>query len=193
MAHITGITGGIGAGKSMVSRILRCMGFEVYDCDSEARRIMESSDTLKREIADCLGAECLSKEGALCRPAIARIIFADDSRRTWLNSRVHNLVREDIVRRSEACGEIPFFVESAIMRTSRLDVICDTLWIVNAPMHIRLGRACRRDGCAQQEIYARMESQASEYENLACPRIEVIVNDDDVPVLPQISRLLADL
>lgn len=190
---VIGITGGIGAGKSVVSRVLRCKGFTVYDCDSEARRLMEESDELKRDIACRLGGECLTPDGRLHRQAIASRIFGDDGHRRWLNSRVHAMVREDIAARAASHSDGTLFVESAIMRTSGLDLMCDAIWLVDAPTDLRLERACRRDGSDREAVLARMKSQASEFEDFACSSVATIENDGVTPLLPCIEELLEGL
>lgn len=189
MAFVIGITGGIGAGKSVVSRSLRCRGLAVYDCDSEARRIMEGSESLKREIACRFGDGCIGPDGSLCRPAIAGVVFADDAHRLWLNSRVHALVRDDISRRVAEAGDGVFFVESAIMKSSGLDRMCDAIWLVEAPLELRVRRACRRDGSARGAVMARIRSQSAEFDGLDCPRVETIFNDGRSPLLAQIDGL----
>lgn len=184
-----GITGGIGAGKSVVSRILRCKGYEVYDCDAEARALMDNSDEIKQAIACQLGAECLLTDGSLNRPQIARIVFADDAQRAWLNALVHAKVHEHLVRRMTESDSEPFFVESAILHTSRLDERCDEVWVVDAPEGVRLQRACERDGVEEEKIRNRMAAQAGELENIAAP-VRIITNDGNAALLPQIEALL---
>ena len=69
--RLIGITGGIGSGKSVVSRVLRTRGFMVYDCDYEARRIMDTNGELKQLILKRLGKECIATDGSLQRAIIA--------------------------------------------------------------------------------------------------------------------------
>lgn len=187
---VVGITGGIGAGKSMVSRVLRCKRFEVYDCDLEARRLMDASAALKEAIAGRLGAECLSAEGELNRAGIARIIFGDESHRLWLNSVVHEMVHRDLHRRVESNGDGVLFIESAILRTSRLDSLCDRIWLVDAPEEVRLSRACGRDSADAARIRARMEAQRDEFGDFGDVPVAVICNDGVAALLPQIENQL---
>lgn len=190
---IIGVTGGIGAGKSVVSRLLREMGYPVYDCDYEAKQLMDASLELHREIAETLGEDCLLDTGALCRPNIAKRVFADSEARKWLNSRVHAMVRTDLTRWIEAHRESPLiFVESAIMKTSGLDRMMDRVWIVDAPETLRILRASSRDGANPGEIMARMETQREELENLSAP-VGIIENDEDSLLIPQILNQIKEL
>lgn len=187
-----GITGGIGSGKSVVSGILRTLGYEVYDCDYEARRIMDSSVQLKEDIKHHLGECCVTDGGDLNRSKIAEIFFADICKRQWLNSRVHSLVKEDIIRRLEnIVDNKPFFVESAILKTSGLDKFCNEIWVVTAPQAICLERACSRDGLHPDKVRQRMNAQKDEFENFPDDKIiRTIDNSGSKGILSQIRRLL---
>lgn len=189
---LIGITGGIGAGKSVVSRILRSKGFEVYDCDLEARLLMDASESLKQQIACRLGEECIRVDGSLDRAKIAGIVFTSDAHRSWLNSVVHAMVHDDLKSRLEQTQSEPFFVESAILHTSGLDRKCAEVWIVTAPEAVRLERVTLRDGIATREIKRRMLAQAHEFETIDA-LTGVIDNSGHAELLEQIDSLLAGL
>lgn len=191
MASIIGITGGIGAGKSVVSRILRLKGHEVYDCDSEATRLMEDFPDLRSNLRDRFGEECYDTHGKLNRKFLASRIFCDSSHRDWVNSLVHKAVREDIARRAEGVDSI-LFIESAIMVTSRLDGMCDEIWLVDAPEEVRIERAVERGG-SREDISRRIKAQESEYESLPPGKTWVIENGKGSALLPQIDSLLENL
>ena len=186
---VIGITGGIGAGKSVVSRILRCKGFEVYDCDREARLLMDASAEVKDAIAGRFGAECLFEDGSLNRAQIASYVFTDEGHRRWLNSIVHSMVHTVLETRIRQSRSEPFFVESAILRTSGLESICDEIWLVDAPESVRLERAADRDAVDPAKIRCRMEAQAFEFEGFG-NKVKVICNDGINPLIPQIDSLL---
>lgn len=194
---VIGITGGIGAGKSVVSRILRCKGHTVYDCDSEAKALMDASEILKREISRRLGVQCILEDGSLNRREIAACVFSDSSHREWLNGKVHSMVRIDIERRiaqefAESGEGSIFFVESAIMKTGGLDALCDAIWVVDAPEDLRLQRACSRDGADAEHVMNRINTQRDELTGFSCP-IEQIENDGADSILLQINKLLKTL
>lgn len=191
MGRVVGVTGGIGSGKSVLSRLLRCRGYVVYDCDSEAKRIMDSSDALKDEIRETLGEVCVDASGALCRREIALVIFADESARLWLNSRVHALVRGDLERRlRDAAGERIFFVESAILHSSGLDAYCDRIWLVDAPLPLRVERVMGRDGAGKEEVMARIAAQAQEYDALPQDKVRIVANDGFSSLTQRVDELL---
>lgn len=186
--HITAITGGIGAGKSLVSRILRVMGFEVYDCDSGARRLMDDSDEIKQRLVALFGPEVVSN-GVIDRPRLASIVFSDSEKLSQLNALVHGEVRDDI-RRWCFGRKGRVFVETAILYQSGLDRLVDEVWEVTAPREVRAMRAARRDNSSADEIIRRIESQDSFCPEQLHANIREIVNDGFRPLLPQILQLL---
>lgn len=170
LPRLTGITGGIGAGKSVVSRMLRLAGKEVYDCDSEARRLMEQpGGEMRGRLSAICGDGIYGTDGTLDRSRMAGLLFSDAGVRERVNAVVHGAVRADIIRRRESLGErgcTEMWVESAIMATSGLASMCDVIWIVTAPDDVRLERAVARGG-REEDILRRIEVQKAEEEAIA--------------------------
>lgn len=189
---IIGITAGIGSGKSVVSRILRTKGFYVYDCDYEAKVIMDCSSELKSEIATRLGEECLV-EDCLDRKKIAQKVFGDENHRLWLNSRVHKLVKDDFLGKIRDLDHKIVFVESAILKSSGLASLCDMIWIVEADPDLRIKRASGRDGCDEASIKQRMEAQKDEYDDFGDIPLCVVYNNENSLLLPRIDEILKQL
>lgn len=176
-----GITGGIGSGKSVVSRILRLRGLPVYDCDLEAKRIMDSSEEVLRALNERFGDEVCPAAGPICRPMLARHVFGDDEVRLWLNSLVHRLVRDDVAawsRRMEAAGCSRCFVESAILASSGLAAMCDEIWLVTAPESERVARVASRDAADPDHIRRRIIAQKEEENLLRASGICIIAVDN---------------
>ena len=202
---IIGITGGIGSGKSVVSRILRLKGFRVYDCDSEARRLMETHPDVISRIIGILGEEAYkastpataernSAKRELDRAYVASRIFSDDGLRHKVNSVVHKAVADDFLdfaRRWHAKGNW-VFCETAILATSHMDEICDEIWLVSASEEERIARVMARNGISAEEVKLRMESQTLEFSLLPKGKICEIYNGDGDMLLPQIEKHIQD-
>lgn len=185
------ICGGIGSGKSVVARTLRLKGYDVYDCDLEARRIMDGSPLIRSAIAEKLGAECLNADGTLCRPAIAAKVFASDEQRLWLNSLVHHHVADDIrCWLHDAASGKRRFVETAIPVTSGLTDICNDIWLVTCPDSVRVERIIGRDNCSPAQAQSRIDAQRHEFDSLPPETTELIENDPATPILLRIDSLL---
>ena len=190
-----GICGGIGSGKSVVSRILRLRGEPVYDCDLEAKRIMDSSHEVLAALNARYGDPVCPPGGPICRQELAGRVFSCDEERLWLNALVHRLVREDVGRWHEARvseGRERCFVESAIPASSWLAEMCAEVWLVTASEDVRVARTMTRDGIPEEAIRARIRSQAEEERLLESSGIPLrtIDNSGYMPVLPQIQHRL---
>lgn len=188
MENLTiGITGGIGTGKSVVSRVLRCNGFEVYDCDTSAKKLMENDIHLKEKLRSELGGEIYHNNGSLNKKLLASKLFNDDNVRNFVNSLVHEAVRKEISSlRIKIKGK--FFIESAILFTSHLAEDCDKIWLVEAPLEERIKRVEKRDSMNRKEIEKRINSQRLEFSQIDSEKTLVIINDDYKPMLPIILQ-----
>ncbi|MCH5239557.1 MAG: dephospho-CoA kinase [Muribaculaceae bacterium] len=182
-----GIAGGIGAGKSIVSRLLRCNGMRVYDCDYEAKKIMTYDLDVKESIITKFGKGIYNDRGELHRKKLADLIFKDKNKRRIINSIVHKAVLDDIkLKRLEQEGL--FFIETAIPSSGGIDKICDAMWIVESPLEVRFLRVENRDKMSREDFFLRIESQEKELENIETPEIDIIQNDDQHPMLSKILK-----
>lgn len=185
------ITGGIGSGKSVVSRVLTAMGYDVYDCDGRARELIDGSREILGEIASRISADVVSEEWLLDRRALAAIVFADGEKLAVLNEITHGAVRRDLAAWRAAHDEAvkPVFVETAILYESGLDRMADRVWEVVAPTEVRIARAMLRDGADRESVERRIAAQASERSGRHSD-VKLIVNDGFKAVLPQVLGLL---
>lgn len=188
---IIGICGGIGSGKSVVSRILRLRGEAVYDCDLEAKRIMDTSQEVLTALNERYGNSVCPPGGPICRQELARRVFSSDEERLRLNGLVHRLVREDVDRWHAgrmAEGRQRCFVESAILASSGLAAMCDEIWLVTAAEDVRVARIKERDALTEEEIRSRIRSQQEEERilNATDISIRIIDNSGRTPLIPQL-------
>lgn len=190
MARLIAIAGGIGSGKSIVSQILRVMRFKVYDCDKEARALMDHDEEMKSRIERMIAADVILADRTIDRRRLAEIVFADEMMLATLNSIVHEAVREDIMRWKQAnAGERFLWVESAIIYESGIDRMVDEVWEVTAPVDLRVERVMARNSISRDQVMERIEAQSrTDFEPHRC--VKTIVNDGIAPVLPQVLRLL---
>ena len=165
------LTGGIGTGKSVVSRLLRTMGYDVYDCDAAAKRLMADDAALRDALADAFGADTYRPDGSLDRARLAARIFGDAEALARMNALVHPAVRRDLlgwrlrhaVAGSAEAGR-PLFYESAILHESGFHRLADAVWCVSAPLDLRVRRAALRDGTSPERIRERIASQMPQEE-----------------------------
>lgn len=183
-----GITGGIGSGKSVVSRVLRCNGFKVYDCDASAKILMKTQKEVKHALTSRFGARVYLETGELNKNLLSQLIFSDESNRDYINRIVHKAVREDIKEIKKNTKGI-FFIETAIPMTGKIDQFCDQIWIVEASEKTRIERVEKRDKINKEEILKRIEAQRSELEGLENEEVLRLKNNAESPLLREILKL----
>lgn len=187
---ITAITGGIGSGKSVVSEMLRTMGYPVYDCDSHAKGIMDADDEIKHAIATQICPEAIDAEGHIDRRRLGEVVFADSELLEMLNSIVHGAVRADFKVWAEATGADRVWLETALLYESGIDRMVDGVWEVTAPEDLRIRRVMRRNAMTPEQVKARIDAQQRTAHPEKHPYVDRIVNDDVQPLLPQVLALL---
>ena len=193
---IIGITGGIGSGKSVIAKQLRQMGYEVYDTDSEAKRLIVEDAHVREQITALFGPEAY-KDGVYQTAFVAQQVFADKTLLARLNAIVHPAVRQDILKRftsppfrGESEGGL-LFIECAILYTAHLNELCDKVVVVTAPEEVRLARTIARDHSDIDKVRARMRAQNVE-EDLN--RADIIINNDgNTPIPILCEQILKEL
>lgn len=188
---IVGITGGIGSGKSVVSRLLNMLGYPVYDSDSKAKRLNDTDEEVKRALTLAFGSD-LYENGLLNRPKLASLIFHSDSNRQLVNAIIHPAVKRDFLRWAEAQNSDIVFLEAAILYESGFDAFMNKVVAVAAPEQVRIQRAMQRDNATEQQIVNRLRAQMSQ-DVLESKADFVVVNDGIQPLLPQIEALAVQL
>lgn len=188
MAYTIGITGGIGSGKSVVSRVLRCNGFKVYDCDCEAKHLMVRSEKVRSALEKEIGKNIYYSDGNLNRAALASIIFNVPKARKRVNQIVHTAVREDIKNRQDRTKG-KFFIESAILASGGIAGMCNEIWIVDAAEEIRKHRVLKRDNLTEAEIEKRIATQRQETDLLTHRHCVLLDNGGRNPLLKEILKL----
>ncbi|MFJ6214040.1 dephospho-CoA kinase [Streptomyces sp. NPDC092296] len=189
-----GLTGGIGAGKSEVSRRLAACGAVIVDADLIAREVVEPGMPGLAAVVAEFGTGVLRPDGALDRPALGRIVFADPERLAALNAIVHPLVRERSAELEGAAGPDDVVVQDVpLLAENGLAPLYDLVIVVDAADDVRLDRLVRLRGMAPDEARDRMAAQAGRAERLAVADI-VIDNGGPLAALdPQVREVWQQL
>jgi len=187
-----GITGGIGSGKSIVSRLFQVLGVPIYDADTRARWVMENDALLRQQLREAFGHDIYDAENRLNRPLLARLVFPQPALLARLNALVHPRVGadfEDWARMQQAAGHAYVLKEAALMFESNSYRQLDQVITVTAPLAIRQARVLRRDPHrTADDVLAIMAKQLSEEEKVARAQ-HVIINDDAHLLIPQVLAL----
>ncbi|MEU1310086.1 dephospho-CoA kinase [Streptomyces cinnamoneus] len=175
-----GLTGGIGAGKSEVSRLLGAYGAVIVDSDRIAREVVEPGTPGLTAVVAEFGQGVLTPEGALDRPGLGAIVFADPARLAALNAIVHPLVRARSAELESAARPDAVVVHDVpLLAENGLAPLYDLVVVVDASTGTRLDRLIRLRGMTADEAHARMAAQATREQRLA---VADLVIDNDGPL-----------
>ena len=178
-----GIAGGIGSGKSYVCRLIRQRGFEVYDCDSAAKRLIRTDPDIRSRLTTLIGPDAYTPEGQLNKAVVARFLLASDANSDAIDAIVHPAVFRDF----EASGLQ--WLESAIMYESGISRLMDRVIVVTAPLEVRIRRVMQRDSISRTQVLAWMGKQLPQEEVVARADFE-LVNDGEADIEQQLNNII---
>ena len=159
---VIGLTGGIGSGKSTVSRQLAAHGLLVLDADAVAHDLMARGQPVWRAVWEAFGWPVLGPAGSLDRARLARAVFGDREARDRLNTLVHPAVRAAIRERTVRAAargvarvvwDVPLLIEGGLHRE------VDEVWVVYATVEQQVERVVRRAHCTEADARARVAAQ----------------------------------
>jgi dephospho-CoA kinase len=187
-----GLTGGIGSGKSTVSALLASRGAVVIDADRIAREVVEPGTPGLAAVVEAFGAQVLTGDGSLDRPALAAIVFADPEARRRLDGVVHPLVRSRSAQIAAAVPDdavvvhdVPLLVETG--QAASYDLVL----VVEADPEVRVQRLVRR-GLAEADARARMAAQADDEQRRAVADVVLDNSGTEAQLVAQVDRFWAE-
>lgn len=190
-----GLTGGIGSGKSAVSRLLQERGAVVVDADLVAREVVDVGTPGLAAVVDAFGPDVLQEDGSLDRAALGRVVFSDREALARLNAITHPRIAErtgELVRSAAQAGTEVLVHDVALLVENGLTGY-DAVVVVAATPQTQLDRLVRLRGMPEDEARARIAAQLPIEDKLAVAT-HVIRNDGPVEELaPQVDRLWASL
>ncbi|AWN26678.1 MULTISPECIES: dephospho-CoA kinase [Streptomyces] len=185
-----GLTGGIGAGKSEVSRLLASYGAVIVDADKIAREVVEPGTPGLAAVVEEFGDDVLAPDGTLDRPKLGGIVFSDPEKLKALNAIVHPLVGARSAELEASAGPDAVVVHDVPLLTENgLAPLYDLVVVVDAAPQTQLDRLVRLRGMAEDEAKSRMAAQATREQRLAVADL-VIDNDGPLEALePQVRAV----
>jgi len=183
-----GLTGNIGSGKTWTCQIFEALGVPVFYADLEARKILNSPQTLK-EIAGLFGKDVLKPDQSIDRKALAAIVFNDKNELNKLNQLIHPKLRQEFKKWADQHQTFKYVIqEAAILFENGFDKMMDKNICIAAPKELRLKRVIQRDQSRREDVIARMANQWSDEKKEAAADF-VVYNDGQQMVLPQILKI----
>ena len=191
--QLIGITGGIGAGKSTVSKIFKHLGFKVYNSDGRAKEIVSEDSNIKKRIISFFGNN-VYKNGVLDRKFLSDKIFNDKSSLQNINSIIHPAVKKDfknwVINNS---NEKILFKESALLFESGAYKELDKIILIVSDKNLRISRVLNRDKIrTKKEIKSIIDKQINEVDAIKYADI-VIDNNHKEMLLPSVVREIEKL
>ncbi len=189
MSLVVGVTGGIGSGKSAVTRKFENLGITVVDADIAARVVVEPGRPALAAIADHFGKNILLTDGSLDRAALRQKVFSDNAERNWLEQLTHPLIGQEIVDQLEAVtSPYAIFASPLLLETSQRELV-DLIAVVDVPEEVQLERTMARDDNDEEQVKRIMAAQMKRAERLELADIVI----DNSGGLEQLGSVVEEL
>lgn len=190
MPRQIGITGNIGSGKTLISKIFSLLDIPLYNADSRAKWLMENDSELVTQLKSYFGPSTYSGDGKLNRRYLADVAFGDKEKVAYLNSLVHPAVAKDYKAWVENHPDAPYVLkEAALLFESGSYKGLDAIIVVYAPLDIRLKRTMLRDK-ERSEAQVRAINKNQWDDQVKMEKADYIIfNDDSKMVIPQVLEL----
>ena len=162
--RVIGLTGGIGTGKSEVSKALANLGAQVIDADSEGHRAYRKGTIGWRRIVEIFSSELLDEQDEVDRARLGALVFNNPQALAWLNAAIHPLIRRsvtDAVRLASESSYQAAIIDAALLYQAGWDNLTDEVWAVTAPPEMVENRLQTR-GMEQAEIQRRLDAQGEQ-------------------------------
>jgi dephospho-CoA kinase len=172
---VVGITGGIGSGKSAVTRCFELRGITVVDADVVARLIVEPGTHALAAIATHFGNAILQADGGLDRAALRSRVFSNDDDRRWLEQLTHPLIGQEILAQiSASCSPYTILSSPLLLDTSQKALV-DCVVVVDVPEALQLQRTMQRDSNDEAQVRRIMAAQMSRADRLE--RADIVIDN----------------
>ncbi len=179
-----GLTGGIGSGKTIASKIFEVLGIPVYQADAAAKRVMETNPVLKNQLIEQFGNDAFV-DGKLNRSYIAEIIFNDKEKLQLINSLVHPYTIQDGIEWMKKQTTPYAIKEAALIFESGSQSNFDYIIGISSPQTLRLNRTLKRDNINRELVLERMENQLDEETKMKLCDF-VLLNDERTLLTTQV-------
>lgn len=186
-----GITGGIGVGKTYVSKLFSKMGVPVFNADIEAKKCLVEDKKLMDDVMLAFGNNVYSN-GVLQKDILASIVFNNEEALSKLNSLVHPVVKQKFENWCKEQNSKIVMKEAAILFESNSNVGLDAVICISADESVRISRVMERDKCSASEVKKRMNKQMGQLEKEKLSDY-VIVNNGSELLLPQLVNILKEI
>lgn len=186
---IIGLTGGIGSGKTTVSKIFASLGVPVFFADDEAKKLYEDPEVIEQAKSVLQSNDIVDDKGKIIRQKIATIIFNDEKKRSALNQLLHPLVKKRFDEWMSAQSFSYCIREAAILIESGSYKDCDEIIVVASSMEKRINRVMERDGVKREDVEKRINSQITDDERMKYANFVIQNNSTTEDLYDQVLKI----
>ena len=181
-----GLTGGIGSGKTLISKAFSLLNIPIFLSDLEAKKLYDDPD-IKTQVIKLLGQNSY-KDNKLNREFVGKSVFAEAKKLEQLNNIIHPAVRQRFTNWVSEQSSPYVIQESALIFETGIAPLFDYTILVTAPEEVRLDRVTHRDNSTRDQVIARMNHQLSDEKKIAQADY-IIINDGKEFIIPQIIEV----
>ncbi|WP_437610341.1 dephospho-CoA kinase [Erwinia sp. V71] len=189
MRYTVALTGGIGSGKSTVTRAFADLGIDVVDADVIARQVVEPGQPALQDIASKFGPSVLNADGSLNRASLRQKIFSSPADKQWLNNLLHPLIHQQTRRQLAEAQSLWCLWVVPLLVENNLHKLADRVLVVDVDPEIQLTRTMARDHISREEATRILAAQASRDARLAVADDIIDNSGDPAAVIPLVAKL----
>ena len=163
---IIGLAGGIGSGKSTITKFFNEIGIQSVDADDVARLVVEPGSKCLKKIHQRYGDAILLNDGQLNRKALRNLIFDNPEERIWLEKLTHPEIRKEILTQLQATSSAYVLLVHPLLFETKQDILCKLVIAIDVPENIQLQRVMSRDNISRESAEKIMATQLSNSERI---------------------------
>ena len=191
-----GLTGGVGCGKSTVSRYLAKHGIPIIDGDKISREAVMPGSPVMRDIERLFGSEMLTEDGNLNREKMAELVFSDEGKRQTLNGLIHPFVwekTEEATLAAQETGHRFVVLDMPLLLEIGWNLRVESVWVVTVPQEVQIERVQKRDGVTREQAMARIRKQMPTVSKIGYADIVIDNSGTEEETYRQVDEALAEI
>lgn len=178
---VVGITGATGSGKSTITKYLERKGCYIIDADELGRKVLDKGSICLKQVCIKFGDDILNTDGTLNRQLLAKKAFSNKDNTQTLNNITHPYIFMEILKKIDNIRETKensiIILDAAVLLESKMDILCDYVISIIAPVNVRLERIMKRDNITKEN--AKMRINVQNNDKFYTDKSDFVINGND--------------